>query len=225
MTGKTIAHRRAPRPVSRLLLALLATWLGLAASATAAPALTAQQLAFKQAWAVAQQGGDGWRSWAATLADYPLLPYLEGAALEHDVATLDRATVADFLARYPDALPAGDLRRAWLREQARQQRWDDFLALYRPGLGDALDCAALQASLARGGTLDFERDLAALWAKPSLPSACDPVIAAAHTAGLLTDARLWARIDRALDAGQGGTVAALAAWLPAVDSQAATHLA
>lgn len=216
---------RARRPLPYLLLALLTAWFGLAGTASAAPSLAEQRIAFRQAWAVAQQGGDGWRAWVGKLAGYPLFPYLEEAALEHDVATLDRATVAAFLARYPDLLPAADLRRAWLLEQASQQRWDDFLALYQSGLGDTLTCDALQAKLAQGGTLDFQRDLAALWAKPGLPNACDPVIAAAHDAGLLTDARLWTRIDRAVDAGQGGTVAALAAWLPAEEGKAAARLA
>ncbi len=41
------------------------------------------------------------------------------------------------------------------------------------------------------------------------------VLAAAHDQGLLTDARLWTRIDRAADAGEAGTVASLAGWLPA----------
>src|SRR5690242_1128223 len=173
---------RARHPLSHLLFTL-AAWFCVAATAHAAPSLAEQRVAFKQAWAVAQQGGDGWRSWATKLTDYPLYPYLEEAALEHDVDTLDRATVAGFLDRYPDLLPAADLRRAWLRSQARQRRWDDFLALYHPGLGDTLACDALQAKLAQGGTLQFERDLATLWDSPSLPDACNPVLDAAHDAG------------------------------------------
>jgi soluble lytic murein transglycosylase len=217
---------RARRPLPCLLLTLLTAWLCLAVAGVAvASSRSDQRLAFRQAWAAAQQGGDGWRAWAKDLAGYPLYAYLEESALAHDVATLDRATVAGFLDRYPDSLPAADLRRTWLREQARQQRWDDFLALYQPGLGDALACDALQAKLAQGGTLDFERDLAALWSRPGLPDACDPVLAAAHDAGLLTEARLWTRIDRALDAGQGGTIAALAAWLPAEQGRIAARLA
>ena len=160
----------ARRLCSYLLLILVTACPGFAASADA-PSLVEQRVAFRQAWAVAQQGGDGWRAWAGKLAGYPLYPYLEAAALEHDVATLDRATVEAFLARYPDSLPAADLRRAWLLEQANQRRWDDFLALYRPGLGDTLACDALQAKLAQGGVLDFDRDLATLWSRASLPSA------------------------------------------------------
>ena len=225
MTRPARLPARWRRPVLRLVFAMMTVGLCLAVTAADAPALIAQRLAFRQAWVVAQQGGDGWRDWAGKLAGYPLYPYLEAAALEHDVAQLDRARVSAYLDRYPDLLPAADLRRAWLLEQARQQHWDDFLALYQPGLGDTLTCDALQARLAQGGTLDFARDLATLWSKPSLPDACDPVLAAAHDAGLLTTARLWTRIDRALAAGQAGTIAALAPWLPDGESTAAQRLA
>ncbi|AGG87427.1 transglycosylase SLT domain-containing protein [Rhodanobacter denitrificans] len=204
---------------------LLAGWLLTSVPARAAAPDAAQRAAFRQAYAAAQQGGDGWRQLAANLHDYPLYPYLAAAALQHDIQQLDRASVEAYLAQYPDWIPAADLRRAFLRELARRQDWSTFLALYQSGLGDTLACDALQARLAGGGTLEFERDLAALWAKPSLPDACDPVLAAAHTQGLLTEARLWTRIDRAADAGQAGTIASLAGWLAEPGRASALQLA
>ncbi len=125
-----------------------------------------------------------------------------------------------YLTQYPDWIPAADLRRIFLRELARRQDWTSFLALYQTGLGDTLTCDALQARLASGTTLNFDTDLAALWAKPSLPDACDPYFGAAHDQGLLTSARLWTRIDRAADAGQPGTIASLTGWLPEDDRAA-----
>ncbi|MGN6327760.1 MAG: transglycosylase SLT domain-containing protein [Rhodanobacter sp.] len=193
--------------------------------AQAAASIDAQRAAFRQAYAAASQGDPGWRTLAAGLHDYPLYPYLPAAALEHDIRLIDRAAVEEYLASYPDLIPAADLRRDFLRELARRKDWTGFTALYQPGLGDALACNALQARLAGGGALDFRRDLAALWAKPDLPGACDPVLAAAHDQGLLTTARLWERIDRAADAGKAGTVASLANWLPAADRPTALHLA
>lgn len=184
-----------------------------------------QRVAFKQAYAAASQGDDSWRGLAAGLRDYPLYPYLPAAALEHDIRLIDRAAVEAYLARYPELVPAADLRGNFLRELARRKDWAGFTALYQPGLGDTLTCDALQARLAGGGVLDFERDLAALWAKPNLPGACDPVLDAAHNQGLLTTARLWNRIDGAADAGQPGTITNLAAWLPAGDQPTALHLA
>ncbi|RDI98606.1 lytic murein transglycosylase [Dyella solisilvae] len=213
----------APRRFARrLLIAMVGLWL---AGAAAAEPSQAQRAAFKQAYAAAQQGGDGWRSLAGNLQDYPLYPYLEAAALTHDIRQIDRARVEDYLKRNPGLIPANDLRRDFLTELARRQDWDNFLAMYQPGLGDALACSALQAQLSRGATLDFNRDLAALWAKPKLPGACDPVLAAAHDQGLLTTQRLWDRIDAAADANQPGTIASIAGWLPPDQATSAQRIA
>ncbi|GAB2553639.1 transglycosylase SLT domain-containing protein [Rhodanobacter koreensis] len=214
-----------PRRVSRACMLLAAGWLLASTTAWASEPNASQRAAFRQAYAAAQQGGDGWRSLAGGLRNYPLYPYLPAAALEHDIQQIDRATVESYLKQYPDWIPAADLRRDFLLELARRQDWNGFLALYQPGLGDALSCDALQAQLANGGALDFDKDLATLWTKPNLPAACDPVLNAAHDQGLLTTARLWTRIDRAADAGQAGTIAGLANWLPADDSAAAQRLA
>jgi soluble lytic murein transglycosylase len=204
---------------------LVTGWLLTATIAQAGEPDAAQRPTFKQAYAAAQQGGDGWRQLAAGLHDYPLYPYLPAAALEHDIQQVDRASVEAYLRQYAGWIPAADLRSAFLRELARRQDWNDFLAMYQPGLGDTLSCDALQARLARGDKLDFDKDLSTLWAKPNLPSTCDPVLQAAHDQGLLDTARVWNRIDRALDAGQSGTVASLAAWLPMDDNAAAVQLA
>ena len=214
-----------PRRLSRVWLLLTTGLLLAAATVQAAEPNAAQRAAFKQAYAAAQQGGDSWQSLATTLRDYPLYPYLQAAALEHDIQQIDRATVESYLKQYPDWIPAADLRRDFLLELARRQDWSTFLAMYQPGLGEALTCDALQARLANGSTLNFDKDLADLWAKPSLPGACTPVLNAAHDQGLLTSTRLWSRIDRAIDAGQGNTIASLASWLPEADRATAQQLA
>jgi soluble lytic murein transglycosylase len=198
---------------------------GAVAAQTNDASLAAQRAAFKQAYAAASQGGDGWRSLAQGLKDYPLYPYLQAASLEHDLQQVDRPTVEAYLQQYPDLIPASDLRRDFLQELARRQDWTDFMAMYQPGLGNALTCDALQAQLAGGAQLDFNRDLAALWTEPALPSACDPVLSAAHDQGLLTPARLWSRIDAAVEAGKAGTVSGMAPWLSADDAKAAQNLA
>ncbi len=214
-----------PRRVLLNWLLLATSWLLATTIVQAAEPSASQRAAFKQAYAAAQQGGNGWQSLAAGLRDYPLYPYLQEAALEHDIQQIDRATVESYLTQYPDWIPAADLRRAFLLELARRQDWNNFLAMYQPGLGDTLSCDALQARLANGSTLDFDKDLGTLWAKPNLPGACDPVLNAAHDQGLLTSARLWTRIDRAADAGQSGTIANLANWLPTDDRATAQRLA
>jgi soluble lytic murein transglycosylase len=205
----------APQAVTRLgrrLLIVIASCALVApiAAQTDTATLESQRAAFKQAYAAASQGGDSWRSLANGLQDYPLYPYLQAASLEHDIQQIDRPTVEAYLKQYPDLIPADDLRRNFLAELARRQDWTDFQAMYQPGLGDALTCDALQAKLAGNAALDFDKDFAALWSEASLPSACDPVLQAAHDQGLLTPARLWARIDLAADAGKGSTISTLA---------------
>ncbi|HET6907052.1 MAG TPA: transglycosylase SLT domain-containing protein [Rhodanobacteraceae bacterium] len=193
--------------------------------AHAQPATLQQQRdAFRAAYTAAYNGQD-WRPLAQGLENYPLYPYLEAAALEHDLAHADRAQVAAYLARYPDLIPAQDLRRDELTLLAKQQDWNGFVSFYQPGLGDALACDALQAKLARGGKLDFQKDLAALWDKPSLPPECASVLDAANAQGLLNTQRIWARIDRAADAHAPSTIEQSAAWLSSDDAAIAMRLA
>ncbi|RUL74982.1 lytic murein transglycosylase [Dyella choica] len=198
---------------------------GVAFAQTENASLEAQRAAFKQAYAAASRGGDGWREQARGLTNYPLYPYLQAASLEHDLQQVDRPTVETYLRQFPDLIPASDLKRDFLQELARRQDWTDFVAMYQPGLGDALSCNALQAQLAGGAKLDFNRDLAALWAEPALPSACDPVLQAAFEQGLLTPARVWSRIDMAVEAGKAATISASSKWLPPEEAGTAQNLA
>lgn len=217
------ASRRTARTLQWIASTVLAVACVAGPSARAA-GTDAQRARFRQAYASAQQGGEAWRAQAAGLEGYSIYPYLEFTALEHDLRTLDTGRVQAFLTRNTGTIPAADLRRDFLGELARRKDWTGFATLYQPGLGDALTCYSLQAKLSRGQPLDFQADLADLWRKPSLPSACDPVLAAAHDQGLLTPDRLWTRIDAAADAGKGGTIASLAPWLPAADVPTAQHL-
>ncbi len=172
-----------------------------------------QREAFRGAWAAARQGDPGWKKLAQGLDDYPLYPYLPAAALEHDLANASAAQVQAYLDRYPGLIPARDLRRDYLLLLAQRNDWTTFRAFYHPGLGDTLACRDIEARWAAGARLDFERDLAALWAQPSLPAACDSALDLAAQADLLTPARLWQRIDRAAAAGRAATLAATAKYL------------
>jgi soluble lytic murein transglycosylase len=193
---------------------------------TTAPAATSAQQrdAFRAAYKAAQNGQD-WRTPAQGLKDYPLYPYLEAAALRHDIKTATPAQIDGYLQRYDGMIPADDLRKAELGWLARQKDWTNFQHFYRPGLGDSLTCDALQANLAQGKPLDFDRDLAALWQETSLPSACTPVLSAAAAQGLLTRQRVWDRIERAADAGKASTIEQSAQWLSGTDATEAQRIA
>src|SRR6185312_12519709 len=79
MFAKAAPRRHSLTRLSALLLSCGA--LLVAVGARAATPTAAQRAAFKQAWAAAQQGGDGWRAYATKLRNYPLYPYLPAAAL------------------------------------------------------------------------------------------------------------------------------------------------
>ncbi|MGH8160895.1 MAG: transglycosylase SLT domain-containing protein [Gammaproteobacteria bacterium] len=201
---------------SRLCLGLLLALVGssILGQTARGESLEAQRADFLKAYAVAQMGKPGWRAWAPKLEDYPLYPYLPAAKLEHNLHTITPDQVAAYLKRYNGLIPAADLRRNYLSVLATRRDWGDFLALYRSGFGDRLACYALQARIAGGEKLEFKRDLAVLWRKPSLPRACNKVQIWAHDHGLLTPARLWERIASAAKARRAGTIAWLARWLP-----------
>jgi soluble lytic murein transglycosylase len=170
---------------------------------------------FRSALAAAQRPNDSsWKRLAATLeeARYPLTPYVELAVLRAHIGSVTASEVEDFLKRWPDSLPASDLRDAYLRELARRGEWTTFRKLWTKSHERDLQCDALQARLAAAEKLDYAADLDALWQSTRpLPSACDAVFAAARRDGLLTDARLRERLQRAAEAGNAQTAAEVAA--------------
>ncbi|MGH8116659.1 MAG: transglycosylase SLT domain-containing protein [Rhodanobacteraceae bacterium] len=219
--------RRWPRPLLRTIATLALGFVATCAAAqgpSPSPTLAAQRAGFRAAYLAAQNGQD-WRPLAKDLTNYPLYPYLEAAALQHDIKTASSAEIDVYLARYPGTIPAGDVRRAELTWAAQQQDWTTFQHFYRPGLGDALTCDALQARLAANQPLAFDRDLAALWQTPGLPSACTPVLKAAFAQGLLTPERVWDRIEIAANAGRADTIEQAAAWLTGDAATSARRIA
>lgn len=197
----------------------------LAAAPLAAADRAAQREQFRAGLAAAAKPPEGaWKRFAASLEEsrYPLAPYVELAALRPRIARVERTEVERFLKRWPDTLPAADLRDAYLRELARRGDWTTFRALWSGSPDRDLVCNELQARLAAGTRLDYARDLDTLWqGSRTLPSACDGVVRAARTQGLLTDARLWERIERSAEAGNAAAAGAAAALLDDAAARAA----
>ncbi len=205
------------RPGKRGLAAGIAT-LALAGfmahAAWGATTIEKQRSEFLKAYAAAQMGKSTWRRWSEDLKGYPLYPYLQAAELEHNLSRTKSGDIARYLKHYHGLIPAERLRGRYLHLLARRHQWRHYLAFYRPGFGTTLQCYSLRARLALGQKLDFSRDLADLWPKPSLPRACNKVQVWAHKHGLLTPKRLWLRIDSAADARRSSTIRWLARWLP-----------
>ncbi|MEO8673164.1 MAG: transglycosylase SLT domain-containing protein [Tahibacter sp.] len=174
----------------------------------------------------AVEHGHPWATSASELESYPLLPWLEQMDLKRRLDKAKLEEVQAFLARWPDTLAATDLRDVFLRELARREAWADFQRLYVPGNNRELACDALRARLAGKEKLDYDHDLKSLWeSDTALPSACDPVLAWARDHALIDAARIWERIDRALETGQSASIDAIADWLPTAERDAARRIA
>ena len=95
MAMKAALHLSMPRriapPLRRLASSLVLVLLCAGAFAQDAT-LQRQRDAFRAAYAAADEGRD-WQPLARGLENYPLYPYLEAAALQHDLAHADREQV------------------------------------------------------------------------------------------------------------------------------------
>ncbi len=212
-----------PRGARRLFAALLA---GLLALPVVAQDRSTQRENFRAAYAAASRTPPGeWKKLAGGLDDYALYPYLEGTALRRSIGKASRADIERFLARWPDSLPASDLRDSYLRELARRSDWKQFRAFWKGSRDRDLQCDALLARLAAGEKLDFAQDIDPIWSNPrTLPTACDPVIAAVRGNGTLGDASVWNRLLDAAASGNEESAAAAASLLSGGDREDADRI-
>ncbi len=214
-------------PRHRWLAVLVASCSAFVASPHAAADQAAERAQFRAALAAASRPPEGeWKKLAANLdPHYPLYPYIELAALRGHIGTLKRGEVEGYIARWPDTLPASDLRNAFLRELARRGDWAAFRDLSKDSGERDLQCDALQARLASGAKLDYARDLDKLWqGTRALPAACDPVVRAARATGTLSDAQIWERLERSAGTGSVEAAAEVAPLLSDSDRAAADRI-
>ncbi len=154
------------------------------------------------------------RAFAARIPDYVLTPWLTHEDLVKRLPTLEDADVSAFLDRQADTWLGERLRRTWLRELARRGRWQDFLRHYRAQDDATLECQWLVARLRGPRDASLLDDIERLWQRDGdYVAACAPAFEQLYSSGRLDDARLWARLERAMDAGRGGAASDIAARL------------
>lgn len=175
--------------------------------------LAAQRQAFQQA---DQSLQNGQTVDFDKLVAYPLYPYLRYRELTRRLGENPAAEVRAFLKTYDATPPAERLRRAWLLQLAKQQRWADFLQDYRPGSGPVLDCWRRQALLFGGQTEPALQGFEQLWLSATpLPAACDPVVSHWIDQGRLGTDLIWQRFTLALAQGERSLARQLQTLLPA----------
>ena len=120
--------------------------LPLAASAAESAELTRQREQFPLVWETAKHGPEEvWRKLAPGLETYPLYPYLELAALQHQMPQLKRAAVDKFLNAWPGQLARANVARsvfAGARQAPRLERFPRALNRRDAQPGIAVRCPA-----------------------------------------------------------------------------------
>lgn len=192
-----------------LSLALACAALPLAA-ATPSPSLSAAsrdpRLAQVRDAIAAAERGDFTAARYGALADDPLYPWIEYAALRRDADTLPLAAGQAFLAKHPGDAVGAAFRAIWLPALSRREEWQAFRAAWTPaGQPLAMRCAELNARLATGAAdAQWVSDAQALWrtSADALPETCDAAFAAlAAREGGITPALRWERFDKAVAEG------------------------
>ncbi|WP_041543007.1 transglycosylase SLT domain-containing protein [Oceanimonas sp. GK1] len=194
----------------RLGVGVLLLSLGLAAQASP------QREQYRQAEQALAQGKTGeYRQLRQGLDGYPLVPYLDYRYLADRLKDIGTGDVRGFMSRYSDSLLADRLERQYLFRLAREQRWQEFLALY-PELPNSIElqCAHYRAKWATGDLAEAMKGAERLWRYGgSRPDACDPLFDTWKARGGLNDEQVWQRMLLAYESGQSSLLTYLSGLL------------
>ena len=190
--------------LKRAINAVLVVFAVISAGQAPAASLDRQRTLFVKAeQALARGDQAAFQHFSSRLHDYPLLPYLEYQALRKRLKQADSREVSAFLKTHQDTPLASRLRAQWLNQLARQQRWSEYLAFYRPSRSIERQCHRLNALIKTGKTDQALSEVADIWLHgKSRPRACDPVFAVWSAAGHLSPDITWQRIEKAMEVGE-----------------------
>jgi soluble lytic murein transglycosylase len=156
-------------------------------------------------------------SHATRFKGHLLEPYPTYWRLRLRLDTANPEDISGFINSNQDTPLSDLLRRDWLKQLGRAQRWEAFDAeLPRVVREDIeLTCYALQSKL-RSNPAAALIEARPLWFVPrELPESCSPLFGALIAAQQLTTDDLWTRIRLALEIGQVGLAQRIGGFLPA----------
>lgn len=184
--------------------------------------LAEQRAQFQVAWRIAQTGSDA-SARVPGLEDYPLYPYLPYERLRRIPGKATFAEIEQYLKDYGDTLPGHRLRAQMLEHYGRNNRHQEFLAIYREDLASVdLRCHAFSARRATKAAGDAEAEALGLYATLDKDRAdCRPMLTWMRARKLLTPERVRARVEQAIVAGQTGLARVLSNDLPKTEQPGA----
>ncbi|SIT68605.1 soluble lytic murein transglycosylase [Ectothiorhodosinus mongolicus] len=159
---------------------------------------------------------------SAELSDYPLLPYLEYAALKRQLSRATPKAIESFAERWPDSPLAPRLRQAWLQSLADRQQWTLLAEADVSGASTTILCTQRQALLRLGRRDEALQGVEDLWrVGRSQPRACDSVFEAWRAQGGPDTDLGWARFTLAMQEHQLGLARYLRRYLSEADRPSA----
>jgi soluble lytic murein transglycosylase len=213
MSIRLVMHPARPRLRPRLALLLLLAATGPASADEPTPEQRADFLSAERALA----SGDRvlYQALLPGLRDYPLYPYLQLAELTGRLQSASADEVMGFLTRYRGTAPGERLRLQWLKQLAREGRWQAYVDAYLDNGSETRQCTYRRALFATGRVDAAFDGLGALYLTgKSLPDVCDPLLGAWAEHGGLTADLVWQRVDLALARGNTGTAKFQRRYLP-----------
>lgn len=187
---------------------------------TVSPVLAEQRLQFaeleKQLGRATPKMANSLQPAVSALSDYPLYPYLVRQQIDATMDMAHRDQIESFLLTYHNQPFTYGLRGRWLRYLAKHGEKKAFLANYRDGMGATITCQYLQYQLEDASQPNYWLGkVEALWLSGySQPDECDPVFKQWKDAGMMTDAHVLGRIEKAALSGNPKLVPYLKMKLP-----------
>lgn len=156
---------------------------------------------------------------AKRLQDTPLEPYATYYRLRLQWDAKDTTAIHEYLAREEDTPVIDQFRGEWLKEMAKQKRWDEFAAEY-PYLinaDDELTCHALAWQRTQDEAIAL-RAARKLWFEGDADAtSCDAIFDIAIKRGVITEQDVALRVRAFLEAGDVKRARRLVQYLPKED--------
>jgi len=162
---------------------------------------------FKDAIKAIENGElESFQALKAKSTDYILYPYLEYYDLRNRLSSASDDELVNFINKYETTPLSDKIRVQWLYRLAEDQRWEQYLNIYKGQGGAKLRCAYLQAKLTTNNTDEqlksALRVAEKLWLAATVaPHECDFIFEKFETSKLLTSKLIWQRIERVLERG------------------------
>jgi soluble lytic murein transglycosylase len=146
---------------------------------------------------IEQKDENAFLNLSATLADYPLYPYLQYQWLSNNLPQTNK--IVAFLSMYKESFYADLLRFKWLAYLADNDRWSEFIRHYQASSNTALECRFYWAHYKTGDQLLALNAAKRLWATGhSQPKECGPLLSAFVLSPALTPELMWQRFELAI---------------------------